>query len=322
MGRAVRDAVGAWATTRRIAIRTGPPRHDVAPQWGDTWFAHELQRELERAGYPTRVEILPEWTGAADARSDVTLHLFGQSQAPTRPGQLNVLWQISHPDLASTELYDRYDLAFVASAPFAERMRARTRTPVMALHQATDPARFHPASGGPRHELLFVGNSRNVRRRILDDLQPTDHELAVYGAGWTPELLDPRYFAGRSIPNHELHRYYAAASIVLCDHWSDMRDEGFIANRLYDVLASGGFVISDDVEGIEAEFDGAVVTYTTAAELRDLVERWLADPDGRRARAERGRRAVLQRHTFAHRVATMLAVLAPELEARPALVVE
>jgi spore maturation protein CgeB len=101
-----------------------------------------------------------------------------------------------------------------------------------------------------------------------------------------------------------------------------MRDEGFISNRLYDVLASGGFVISDDVAGIDAEFDGAVVTYGTAPELRALVDRWLADPAGRRERAERGRRAVLQRHTFGHRVAALLGVVRPQLEARPARVVE
>jgi GT2 family glycosyltransferase len=319
---AVRDAVRDWALARRFAVRIGPPSHEAAPQWGDTWFGHVVQRELERAGHPAKVVILPEWTGAADIRSDATLHVFGLSQAPTRPGQVNLLWQISHPDLASPDLYDRYDRAFVASSPFAVRMARRAHTPVAALHQATDPGRFHPADGGPAHELLFVANSRNVRRQILDDLLPTEHELAVYGAGWTPRLLDPRYLAGTSIPNHELHRYYAAAAIVLSDHWSDMRDEGFIANRLYDALASGGFVISDDVEGIEAEFDGAVVTYRTRNELRELVDRWLADPDGRRERAERGRRAVLDRHTFAHRVAEILAAARPLLDARPARVRE
>jgi spore maturation protein CgeB len=196
-------------------------------------------------------------------------------------------------------------------------MRPLVRVPVVPLHQATDPSRFHPEEGGPAHELLFVANSRSVRRRLLDDLLPTTHELAVYGTGWRPDLLDPRYLAGAAIPNRELHRYYAAASIVLSDHWTDMRDEGFIANRLYDVLASGGFVISDEVEGIQAEFDGAVVTYRTASELRDLIDRWLADSPGRRERAERGRRAVLERHTFDHRVAVLLAEVGPLLESRP-----
>ena len=43
------------------------------------------------------------------------------------------------------------------------------------------------------------------------------------------------------------------------------------------------------------------VTYRNADHLRDLVERYLADPDERRRLADIGRRAVLERHTFGHR---------------------
>ena len=112
----------------------------------------------------------------------------------------------------------------------------------MALHQATDPERFHPDPTGPAHELLFVGSSRKVRRRILADLAGTSRDVAVYGGGWTPELLDPHRLRGEWIPNDQLRRYYSSAGIVLCDHYDDMRDEGFISNRAYDALACGAFV--------------------------------------------------------------------------------
>ena len=60
----------------------------------------------------------------------MTVHIFGQKEAPTRRGQVNVLWQISHPDLATPQLYDRYDAAFVASDSFSARMASLTRVPV------------------------------------------------------------------------------------------------------------------------------------------------------------------------------------------------
>ena len=40
-----------------------------------------------------------------------------------------------------------------------------------------------------------------------------------------------------------------------------MRAERLIANRIYDALACGAFVISDQVMGIEDELAGSVVTY-------------------------------------------------------------
>jgi spore maturation protein CgeB len=314
---AVRDALGQWATATRWAIRIGVPRWEEISQWGDVFFARAIQRVLERAGSPVRVQLLPEWSSPESAREDVTLHLLGLSEAPVRSGQVNLLWQISHPELATPDLYDRYDRVFVASDSFAAQLAPRCRVPVVALHQATDPERFAPVPGGPAHDLLFVANSRKVRRRIVDDLAATGRDVAIYGRGWTADLVDPRLVRGEGIPNADLARFYTAASIVLNDHWDDMRANGFLSNRLYDALAAGGFVISDDVPGIDAEFDGAVVTYHDAAELDRLIERYLADPAERRRLAERGRRAVLERHTFADRVPILVEAARTVLDARP-----
>jgi spore maturation protein CgeB len=251
----------------------------------------------------------------------VAINLLGVSEPPCAPGQVNVLWHISHPDMASPELYERHDLVFVASDPFAGWMQDRVSVPVRPLHQAADPTRFAPGGDGPPHELLFVANSRGVRRHIVDDLLPTDRGLAVYGRGWTPERLDPRYLAGELVPNDVLAGFYAAAGIVLNDHWTDMQREGFLSNRLYDASASGAFVISDAIDGLREEFDDGVVAYHGRAELHVLVEAYLADPDARAARAARARSAVLARHTFDHRAQEILAAVAPLEAARPPAVV-
>ena len=244
------------------------------------------------------------------------MHSAREAPAP-RSGQLSIVWIISHPDLVTDEQIAPYDLVFAASDGFAARLAARLGRPVAAIHQATDAERFAPRPGGPAHELLFVANSRGVRRRIVDVLTPTDLDLAVFGRRWTPDLLDPRYLRGEHVPNAELAAYYSAASIVLNDHWSDMAEQGFMSNRLYDAAASRAFVISDRVEGIDTEFDGGIVTFETGDELRDLISRYLADPAARAEHAERARAAVLARHTFDHRVDAILAAAAEHLERRP-----
>jgi spore maturation protein CgeB len=185
-------------------------------------------------------------------------------------------------------------------------MAAITSVPVKAMHQATDPERFRPDPTGPHHELLLVANSRARHRPIVDDLAGMTRDFAVYGSKWTRQLIDLRYVRGTYIPNHELRRYYSSADIVLNDHWADMRDGGFFSNRLYDALACGAFVISDDVPGIDREFEGSVVTYRTREHLHDLIERYLADPAERTRLGELGRRIVVERHTFAHRVRTFV----------------
>jgi GT2 family glycosyltransferase len=314
---AIREALLTWATATRYGLRIGVTSWDVIDRWGDYFFARGLQRYLERAGHPTRLHFLHDWASPASARDDVAVHLFGLKEAPTHRGQVNVLWQISHPDLATPELYERYDHVFVASDRFAARMADQVSVPVESLHQATDPERFKPEPGGPHHELLFVASSRKVRRRIVDDLAETTHDLAIYGRDWTPDLADPRFVKGEVVKNAELARYYSAADIVLNDHWDDMRIEGFLSNRLYDALACGAFVVSDLVDGIEEEFDGAIATYGSQPELEPLISRYLADPDERQRRAEHGRSIVLDRHTFDHRVRALCSVADPLARARP-----
>jgi spore maturation protein CgeB len=312
---AVRGALLGWVNATRYGLRIGIPGWDVAESWGDYHFARALQRSLERAGHPTRLHLLPDWVAPVAAREDVTIHLLGLKEAPTRRAQVNLLWQISHPDLAQPAIYDRYDHVFVASDLFAARMGALAVVPVTALHQATDTERFRPDPTGPHHELLFVANSRNVRRRIVDDLAGTSHDLAVYGARWRPDLIDPRFVRGEHVPNADLARYYSSADIVLNDHWEEMRAEGFMSNRLYDALACGAFVISDHIDGIEAEFDDAVATYQVRSELEAMVDRYLGDPAERRRRGEVGRAAVLARHTFDARADVIRTTAGPLLEA-------
>ena len=126
----IRDALTAWASSTRYGIRIGVPSWDVVARWGDYPFARGLQRSLERSGHPARLHFLPDWGAPVAAREDVTIHLFGLKEARPRAGQVNLLWQISHPDLATLELYERHDHVFVASDAFAARFASRATVPV------------------------------------------------------------------------------------------------------------------------------------------------------------------------------------------------
>jgi glycosyltransferase involved in cell wall biosynthesis len=299
-------ALAEFAERPRLVILIGPASWEDAGHWGDLPFARALERAFRRLGWATAVLVDAERDGARAQRADVALHVVGVRRPTLHPGQTHLLWVISHPDAVRPDRCDAYDAVFVASDEFADQLRLRVSAPVVALHQATDPLRFFPEAGGPAHDLLLVGNARRGGRPTLEALAEASWDLAVYGTGWRPESLDPRHLRGTWIPNQDLHRYYAAAAIVLNDHWADMRDEGFISNRIYDALASGAFVLSDEVPGLAAEFDGGLATWHDAESLRKAVERYLADPVARHSVAERGRSAVLARHTFDHRAAVIV----------------
>jgi O-antigen biosynthesis protein len=292
-----------------FCLKIGAPDRGVASTWGDLHFAESLARELRRRGHRTLVQTLDEWEDEAGLSYDVVLHLKGLSRFHPKPGQFNVLWSISHPAGLMGEECDGYDLVAVASPLFAEQLRQRTATPVVVLEQATDPWVMRPdPTPELAHELVYVANSRNVLRPIARDLLPTKRDLAIWGTRWEG-LIDTAQLVAEHLPNEELHRVYSSAGIVLNDHWDDMREHGYISNRIYDALACGALVLSDDVPGLVERFGDAVVVYRSAAELHELIDRLLADPAELRRRRELGRAAVLAGHTFAHRIDELLAVV-------------
>ena len=69
---------------------------------------------------------------------------------------------------------------------------------------------------------------------------------------------------------------------------------GFVSNRLFDALACETTVISEDQPEVDELFEGTVLTFRNASDLRALVDAALADRPAARARAAHGRELVVR----------------------------
>lgn len=292
-----------WAPSDgvRIVINTSVPHRGLTRRWGDWAYACELARELQVLGHHVAIRTRDEWSHRSSSRYHVSLHLKGRGQAPRAAAERHILWVISHPDELDLAACDAADLVLVASAPFAAELRARTAARVEVLHQATNPRRFDPSAydSSVIADLLYVGNARrnSEMRLALAYALASGFRPVVYGAGWDGRLPDATVARG-PIHNRHLPRLYASAAVVLNDHWPDMRRLGFISNRIFDALACGAAVLSDDVAGLEEAIPGTVRTYTDQASFAAHASELLASPDLRGELGARGRQLVLERHTF------------------------
>jgi GT2 family glycosyltransferase len=111
---AICDAFIGWASATRYGIRV-PIGDDSDERSPDHGFARGVQRTFERSGHPTRLHPLSEWASPTAARDDVAIQLSGVDDAPTHPGQVNILWQVTGPDLVTPELRRRYDHVFAGA---------------------------------------------------------------------------------------------------------------------------------------------------------------------------------------------------------------
>lgn len=302
----VRTAVEGLLAAPWWSLRIGAPDAAAARRWGDGPFAAALARELRAIGIVARVTPASEW-GRVDATVDVVVALRGRGIGPRGAGQREVLWVMSHPEEVGAAELDRADLVLAASARLARVLTARTSTPVRVLPQAADGRVLVPGEVDPAlaTDVLFVGNSRGVARPVVLAAIAARLPVAIIGGDWRP-FVRGRHLIGRRVEGAALAARYRSASIVLNDHWKGMRELGIVSNRVFDVLASGGVVVSDDVADVDRLLGGAVVTCASPDEVGAKVRRLLEDPAERRRRAERGSRIVRDAHLLEHRAAELV----------------
>lgn len=294
----------------KIAAPAGPE----GDGWGDVHFAAELAGALERLGQRVRIDRRDAHVRDDDASDDVTLVIRGLDRVPPNPASVNLLWVISHPDdVADTELRS-FDAVFAAGPVWAAAAAARAGVPVRTLLQATEPAVFHPgtrtATSPDADRVVFVGSTRGAARPIVTDAVALGADLRVHGPGWD-EVVPAESLGEPSLTRAEVAAAYASARVVLNDHWPDMAAGGFVSNRVFDVLASGGVVVTDPVAGLSDVLD--VPTLAVAGsrdELADLLEPARAWPSAaeRAAVAER----IAAEHSFDARAAVLLAAARAE----------
>ena len=307
----LRDLLMAPRWTLRIGAPTARASDRIAARWGDPAIAEVLGRELRSHGLVVRAVGRDRWGEGADRAADVTVQLKGRGVAPTADAQVNAVWVMSHPSEVAPGELEAADLVIAASELLAERYRARTSRTVEVLPQATDARRFSPGPVDTERasRVLFIGNTRSVPRPVVLGAVDAGLPLTLVGGGWE-RYLDPRAVHSDHVSYAELPVWYRSAEVVLNDHWDDMSRWGLVSNRVFDALACGACVVSDEVPGMDALLDDAVVTFRDRADVGPTVRALLDDPDARAVRAERGRHIVLESHTWEQRAADLVRLVA------------
>ncbi len=168
----------------------------------------------------------------------------------------------------------------------------------LPAEQLMIPTNMRPLTREKSHDIIFIGNTKkNAIRPVIRDLGHPPYRITVWGWGWDG-LIPSHWYGGVYYENSLLNELYARSKIVLNDHHEDMRREGFINPRILDVLASGGFVISDRVLGMDEFLDHSVVTYESPEDLQRAIHHYMREDNEREMLSRRGQNIAVQ-FTFA-----------------------
>lgn len=168
--------------------------------------------------------------------------------------------------------------------------------------------RFAPKLTGKRREDVLALATWNAtatyRTELLRALPP--EALHLFGDDGWRHLMPRAAFHGSVDYGAALADVYGCSSISL--NATSLQMPTAVNQRVFDVPASGGFVLTDHQSDLEELFDPGVniVTYRSADELVALQERYRRDAVTRESILRAGRARVLDAHTFTHRIDRMI----------------
>ena len=162
-------------------------------------------------------------------------------------------------------------------------------------------------SEAEQDELISLSDgvlSALYRQRGVGIMGRFNGSSAVWGdPGWTD--IHPHYRGGAD-HGEELTLIYCASGINL--DVPRLYQRQTITMRIFDILASGGFVLAERSAALEAVFeeDRHLAYYDSHDALDGVLAQWMNTPLKREAIAKAGRQEVLEKHQIKHRVETIL----------------
>ena len=285
---------------------------------GEKYLAEDMVEAFNKFGYEARVYALEDSYSNRDFREGYEIYLrihpemnFDIYHEHLDKDRIAVVFETLHftPDQLKNA-----DIVFAGSKKKNEEYR-KIGINSYYVPQFTRLDKFYFS---PKEELktkvLFVGNrwhGFNGLRKSIQYALNTSIELDVYGKGWREMLPNDSSVTlrGEQIKGDDLKHYYSSAEIVLNDTNQFMIDDEVIPNRVFDVTASKGFLISDYNKAIEEIYGDAIPMYQNEQEFKQLIEYYLAHPDERREKAERAYQITKENFSAEKIVGRMLKIM-------------
>lgn len=302
------------ARTLNIAIKTPKARQKHADKIVDFPFARAVADGLLACGHSVRIDPGSEWYSNTEG-TDFDLVLRGRGGFKPQNGIPQIIWAI-YPGKKERHQITDEEVRSAAHCFFASEgqlyaFQNSGHENVSCLMQGFDPRIMRVPEKARRGGTLFVGSNHfkaGELRPIVDLALRANHPLKIWGRGWgDPRVSDA--LQARTIENARLGALYGSAEIVLCDHMESMRLGGYISNRIYDALACGAAVITDDVSGLPEAFSKDVFPVKTPEEFAAAVAAIEAESYvEKQARLDRAK-DLQSRHSLFHRAQVLSDVM-------------
>jgi hypothetical protein len=294
---------------RSFALKVQAPNTARAPFWGEFHLASGLASAFRRLGIEAEVQTLDRWNRTRPGQAD--LALWGLKQPfEHAANRWSGVWLLYGANRAEEENLSQASHVFVASSKAAPAVaEAYPETSVTTLLQAFDADRMSPDGPVEPSGLLYPANGVRARLRATAR-HAIAHGVAldIHGERWDGTEV-AQWLRSVRIPNERIARFYRGARAVMNDHKNGMGADGFVSNRIFDVLACGTPVISDRVAAMPRDLTPWVAAWTSGADFPEVVAGVLSEPPERSIERRSFALDIVATHSLDARAAQILEVM-------------
>jgi len=227
-----------------------PAPHKDEKYWGDTFLLSEFSNLLQDAGFVTHVLPLEHHNSLGRLEAEVVVVLHGREIVRLNPGQVNIIWIVSNPDLLSQEYLSEFDEVWVSSNRAKSELLNRwgVRAELVLPGAAPVFSRREPELGFEDRDIapLIIGNTLGRVRPAVIALTKAGVKLEVIGQGWDG-ILPKNQILGDSISRLDAAKEYQSRRVVISDTREAMREWGIYPPRVWEAILAGAVPISDKV---------------------------------------------------------------------------
>jgi len=187
---------------------------------------------------------------------------------------------------------------------------------LVSLPLACDVERYYPDPMSLKYsgtKMAYVGGYWPAKAIQFDKyLRPYENMLTVFGYNAWP------YIGYRgALPIDDERILYQNARVCPVIGTPCTATIGEISERIFKVMGSGGLAVTDVTPAYRELFtEDELLAPESMDEYHNMIQRALSNDESVRGYRERGRQAILERHTYAHRAKAILGYLGIDAQVR------
>lgn len=206
----------------------------------------------------------------------------------------------------------QFDLIWAASDRARQVFSGRVSVPVEVMRPAVDPERFCPDPAGPGglSDYCFDGHFHHTPGQLVTQLETEtlSYRFALYGDNWSNIAWLEPYWRGE-LPDEERPAVYAGSYLVLDEATACGRRWGGLSPRVFEALAAGALVITNNLRGAQEVFGGQLPVCRSGDEMQGVIRYYLEHPQERQTLVAQLRTVVLTEHSIQARAGAVRAAV-------------